>query len=115
VLPRSLTIAALLGVGLVAATATTASLPLLLVLLFAYMGSRGFIQPNAVACALAHHPERAGSASALFGVLQFGGATAASVLVGALHDGSARPMALVMGGSSLLALAAYVALAHGRR
>jgi DHA1 family bicyclomycin/chloramphenicol resistance-like MFS transporter len=115
VLPRSLTIAALLGVGLVAATATTASLPLLLVLLFAYMGSRGFIQPNAVACALAHHPERAGSASALFGVLQFGGATAASVLVGALHDGSARPMALVMGGSSLLALAAYVALARGRR
>jgi DHA1 family bicyclomycin/chloramphenicol resistance-like MFS transporter len=55
------------------------------------------------------------SASALFGVLQFGGATVASALVGALDDGTARPMALVMGGSSVLALAAYVALARSRR
>jgi DHA1 family bicyclomycin/chloramphenicol resistance-like MFS transporter len=87
----------------------------LLVLLFAYLASRGFLQPNAVACALVDHPQRAASASALFGVVQFGGATVASALVGALHDGTARPMALVMGGSSVLALVAYVALARGRR
>jgi hypothetical protein len=34
--------------------------------------------------------------------------------VGALDDGTARPMAMVMGVSSM-ALAAYVALARGRR
>jgi DHA1 family bicyclomycin/chloramphenicol resistance-like MFS transporter len=115
-LARSLVIAALLGAALLAATVTPApALPLLLALLFLFMGSRGFVQPNAVACALAHHPERAGSASALFGVLQFGGATAASHLAGALHDGTARPMGVVIAGSSLLALGAYLALARGRR
>jgi DHA1 family bicyclomycin/chloramphenicol resistance-like MFS transporter len=38
----------------------------------------------------------AGSASALIGSLQFTVAAGASGLVGALHDGSARPMALVI-------------------
>ncbi len=68
-----------------------------------------------MAFALADHPQPAASASALFGVVQFGGATVASALVGALHDGSARPMALVMGGSSVPALVAYVALARKQR
>ena len=115
VLARALTASAVLGVALAAVAVPAASLPLLLGLLLVYMGSRGFIQPNAVACALAHHPERAGSASALFGVLQFGGATVASVVVGALHDGTARPMGLVIAGSGVLGLATYVALARRRR
>src|SRR5688572_11119206 len=116
VLARALTASAVLGVALAAvATVPAAPLPLLLGLLLVYMGSRGFIQPNAVACALAHHPERAGSASALFGVLQFGGATVASVVVGALHDGTARPMGLVIAGSGVLGLATYLALARRRR
>lgn len=105
-----------IGIALVAVTATaTGGLPLLVMLLFVFLATRGFLQPNAVACAMADHPERAASASALFGVVQFGGATLASVLVGVLYDGTARPMALVMGGSSLLALLAYVALARQRR
>jgi DHA1 family bicyclomycin/chloramphenicol resistance-like MFS transporter len=76
-----------------------------------YLASRWFVQPNAVARALADHPQRAPSASAV----QFGGATVAGALVSASHDGTARPMALVMGGSSALALTAYVALARERR
>jgi DHA1 family bicyclomycin/chloramphenicol resistance-like MFS transporter len=116
VLARALVVAAVAGGALVAVAMTSAGgLPMLLTLLVLYMASRGFIQPNAVACALAPHPQRVASASALFGVLQFGGATVASALVGALDDGTARPMALVMGGSSVLALAAYVALARSRR
>jgi len=116
ILARSITAGAVIGVALIGAAVTSAGgLPVLLALLFAYLASRGFLQPNAVACALANHPQRAASASALFGVVQFGGATVASALVGALHDGTARPMALVMGGSSVLALVAYVALARGRR
>jgi DHA1 family bicyclomycin/chloramphenicol resistance-like MFS transporter len=116
ILKRSLIAAVLIGTALVVVTATAAGgLPVLLVLLFVYLATRGFLQPNAVACALADHPQRAASASALFGVVQFGGATVASALVGAVHDGTARPMALVMGASSLLALASYVALARQRR
>lgn len=116
VLAGALPTAALLGAALLVATATGAGgLPALLALLFAYMASRGFIQPNAVAGALAHHPQRAGSASALVGVLQFGGATLASVLVGALHDGSARPMAAVMAATSLLGAGAYAVLARPGR
>jgi DHA1 family bicyclomycin/chloramphenicol resistance-like MFS transporter len=116
ILARSITAGAVIGVALVGVAVTSVGgLPVLLVLLFAYLASRGFLQPNAVACALVDHPQRAASASALFGVVQFGGATVASALVGALHDGTARPMALVMGGSSVLALVAYVALARGRR
>jgi DHA1 family bicyclomycin/chloramphenicol resistance-like MFS transporter len=116
ILARSIIAGAVIGVGLVGVAVTSVGgLPLLFALLFAYLASRGFLQPNAVACALADHPQRAASASALFGVVQFGGATVASALVGVLHDGTARPMALVMGGSSVLALVAYVALARGRR
>jgi DHA1 family bicyclomycin/chloramphenicol resistance-like MFS transporter len=114
-LARALSASALLGVALLVVAATgVGGLPLLLGLLFGYMASRGFIQPNAVASALAHHPERAGSASALYGVLQFGAATAASALVGTLHDGSARPMAAVMALCGVLALGAGVARRRGR-
>jgi len=116
ILARSIATGAVIGVALVGVAVTSVGgLPVLLALLFAYLASRGFLQPNAVACALGNHPQRAASASALFGMVQFGGATVASALVGALHDGTARPMALVMGGSSVLALVAYVALARGRR
>jgi MFS transporter, DHA1 family, multidrug resistance protein len=116
ILARSIIAGAVIGVALVGVAVTSVGgLPVLLALLFAYLASRGFLQPNAVACALADHPQRAASASALFGVVQFGGATVASALVGALHDGTARPMALVMGGSSVLALVAYVALARKQR
>jgi MFS transporter, DHA1 family, multidrug resistance protein len=116
ILAHSLTAGAAVGVVLVlVTTASIGGLPLLLALLLLYLASRGFLQPNAVACALADHPQRAASASALFGVAQFGGATVASALVGVLHDGTARPMAFVMGGASVLALLAYVALARGRR
>jgi MFS transporter, DHA1 family, multidrug resistance protein len=116
ILRHSLIGALLVGTALVVVTATAVGgLPVLLVLLFVYVATRGFLQPNAAAGALADHPQRAASASALFGVVQFGGATVASALVGAVHDGTARPMALVMGASSLLALASYVALARQRR
>ncbi|MDV7213868.1 Bcr/CflA family drug resistance efflux transporter, partial [Azotobacter beijerinckii] len=46
---------------------------------------------------------QAGSASALMGSLQFGVAALASALVGALHDGSALPMAQVIGFCALAA------------
>ncbi len=108
ILAGALQAMALLGLVLLVVAATGAGgLAALLCLLFGYMASRGFVQPNAVACALAHHPERAGSGSALVGVLQFAAATGASALVGALHDGTARPMTAVMALCGVLALTAH--------
>jgi MFS transporter, DHA1 family, multidrug resistance protein len=82
-------------------------LPGLLVPLFGFVASLGLTQPNAMAAALAGHPQRAGTASALYGTLQFSAATVAGSLVGLLHDGTARPMAGVIATCGVLALAAH--------
>ena len=66
-------------------------------LLFTYVGSIGCLFPNTTALAMAPHPERAGSASALVGVLQFSLAAIAAAAVGAANNGTAFPMALVIG------------------
>lgn len=76
------------------------------VCLFAFVASLGFIFPNAAAGAMAPFGDRAGSASALMGTLQFGIATVMGALVGHFHDGTAVPMAIVIaccGGSAFLA------------
>ncbi|HZP88309.1 MAG TPA: Bcr/CflA family multidrug efflux MFS transporter [Burkholderiales bacterium] len=78
--------------------------------LFGYMASLGFISPNSSALALAHQGARAGTAAALLGTLQFGMAALASVLVGFLYDASATPMASVIGGCGLAALVAHRSL-----
>lgn len=64
--------------------------------LFGCIATLGLVMPNTSACAMAGQGSHAGSASALLGSLQFGIAALAAALVGELHDGTARPMALVM-------------------
>lgn len=75
--------------------------------LFGCIATLGVVMPNTSACAMAGQGAHAGSASALLGSLQFGIAALAASLVGVLHDGTARPMALVMlacaGGAMLVA------------
>ncbi len=73
-----------------------AMLPLTLLCMFIYVASLGFIAPNSSASALATHGQRAGTASALMGALQFGLATLTGVGISHLHDGSARPLALTL-------------------
>jgi DHA1 family bicyclomycin/chloramphenicol resistance-like MFS transporter len=68
----------------------------LLPLLFCVFSSLGFIQGNTTAGALNVDPRRAGSISALLGGVSFVTGAAASALAGVLHDGTPRPMALVM-------------------
>ncbi|WP_332766960.1 multidrug effflux MFS transporter [Phenylobacterium sp.] len=65
-------------------------------LLFVLLGSYGFMAGNTVAGALNIDPKRAGSISALTGGASFGVGALAASLAGALHDGTPRPMALVM-------------------
>jgi len=60
------------------------------------IGSGGLIYPNTTALALAPMGAAAGSASALLGTLQFSLGGLCSSLVGAFHDGTGRPLAVVM-------------------
>ncbi|MCF7203942.1 multidrug effflux MFS transporter [Pseudomonas oligotrophica] len=84
----------------------------LLIPLFGCVASLGCLLPNATACAMADQRANAGSASALLGSLQFSLAATAATLVGALHDGTAVPMAAVIAACGLLA--ALVAYATAR-
>jgi DHA1 family bicyclomycin/chloramphenicol resistance-like MFS transporter len=59
-------------------------------------GGFGLLTPNALVGAMSRHQAHAGSASALFGTLQYSGGALAGLLVGVLADGSAKPMAFVM-------------------
>ena len=71
--------------------------------LFALLGSFGLTMPNATALALEGHGERAGVAAAWLGTIGFSMAAVASALTGALHDGTARPLAALLLGLTGLA------------
>jgi DHA1 family bicyclomycin/chloramphenicol resistance-like MFS transporter len=68
----------------------------ILPLLFLLLASYGFMQGNTMAGALNVDVRRAGSVSALMGGASFGVGALAATLSGAFHDGTPRPMAIVM-------------------
>lgn len=92
--------------GLMTLLAVCFALPVWLVVLplFLAIASLGFSFPNSTAAAMAPFGDRAGSASALLGTLQFTVASVSSFAVGHLYDGSARPMALVVAACGLFSL-----------
>jgi DHA1 family bicyclomycin/chloramphenicol resistance-like MFS transporter len=77
-----------------------------LVPLFFWISTMGFVVPNTTALAMAPFAANAGAASALLGVLQFVLASASAALVGLAGalDQSARPMTGVMACFSLCSL-----------
>ena len=81
----------------------------ILVPLFFYISSHGFILPNTTALAMAPHREVAGSASALLGTLQFVLGSASGALVGAFANGTAVPLAAVIAGCGVAAFLSHVA------
>lgn len=106
VLKRASTVALVASVALtVAAVTGVGERWTILPLLFLVLASYGFMQGNTMAGALNVDPRRAGSISALMGGASFGVGALAASLASALHDGTPRPMAIVM----MLALAGSVA------
>jgi DHA1 family bicyclomycin/chloramphenicol resistance-like MFS transporter len=81
----------------------------ILVPLFFFISSHGFILPNTTALAMAPHREIAGSASALLGTLQFVLGSASGSLVGAFANGTAVPLAAVIAGCGIAAFLSHVA------
>jgi DHA1 family bicyclomycin/chloramphenicol resistance-like MFS transporter len=81
--------------------------------LFVLLCSLGFVSPNATALALEIHPNSAGSAAGVFGMLSFLGGAIAAPLVGLGGDRTALPMAIVIAALTAVALAAYGILVAG--
>jgi MFS transporter, DHA1 family, multidrug resistance protein len=75
--------------------------------LFVVVSSVGIVMPNSTALALSDHPDAAGSASALLGMLQFVIGAGVAPLVGVAGKHSAVPMALMI---ALLGVGALVAM-----
>jgi DHA1 family bicyclomycin/chloramphenicol resistance-like MFS transporter len=92
------------SVGLLLAIAFDAGLALLLAFLIVAIASIGLILPNATALALAHQGHAAGSASALFGLGQFGVGALAAPLVGVAGSHDALPMGITIAACALGAL-----------
>ena len=80
--------------------------------LFLYLCTMSIVRPNATACALAHHPERAGTANSLIGALQFLRATRAGAFMTLIHDVTGKPMALTMMLFSIAGLVLHRRLTH---
>jgi MFS transporter, DHA1 family, multidrug resistance protein len=95
---------ALGAIGLLAAVASGAGIAAVLISLIVTVSSIGLILPNATALALADQGHAAGSASALFGLGQFGIGALAAPLVGTAGSHDALPMALTIAACGVGAL-----------
>jgi len=107
ILNHSLPILGLVSVLLIVAGWNNFGLIGVLVPLFLYVSTLGMVFPNAMAGALAEQQERAGSASAVTGSLQFLIAGCISALVNLLGRQHPLAMVFVMGGCGLTALVIY--------
>jgi DHA1 family bicyclomycin/chloramphenicol resistance-like MFS transporter len=112
----ALSMGALAALALLAAGLTgVGGLLGILVPLFVFVAGLGFVLPVATALAMAPHGRNAGAASALLGVLQFVLGAVSGSLVGALHDGSARPMTLIIAACGVGALLVQFVLGQSGR
>lgn len=105
--------AAVGGVGLVAGALLDGGLATFLPPLFVLTVSVGLLMPNASTLAMSRHPEAAGSASAVLGVLTFLVGGLMAPLVGAGGSASLLPMVTVMGSAAVLAGVLFAILTRG--
>lgn len=105
-------------VGLLLAVLTAAgwmSLPLMVGLIFLFLGCQGFVFPNTSALSLIPFRKLAGSASAMLGCIQMGIGALSSALVSYFHNLTAVPMTAIMAGCALCSLLAIMRAAPSRR
>jgi MFS transporter, DHA1 family, multidrug resistance protein len=92
------------GVPLLAAALTGFGGPFaVFVPVFIYMCATGFVFPNGSTIAMMHHPQIAGTASALLGTNQFIIAAASTTVLAVIATSSALPMAIVIAGCGVAA------------
>jgi DHA1 family bicyclomycin/chloramphenicol resistance-like MFS transporter len=110
--PRSLltvglVMSAIGGIAVLTTAAMDLGLVWLLPSLFLVVGSVGMVTPNSTALALADHAHRAGTASALLGLVQFVIGGLAAPLVGLGDPTSALPMGVVIAVLACLGLGSF--------
>lgn len=76
-------------------------------LLFFITACLGGSFPIVAMQAIEHHPRAAGAASALMGAIQFGAGALASIVLSAISNGSALPLAATIAGCAILANAVH--------
>jgi hypothetical protein len=79
---------------------------------FLVVASRGLVSANATVLGVKRAPA-AGAASAVLGACMFGGGILVSPLMALGGEGTALPMAAVVAGGAVAALAVTVVLTHG--
>lgn len=105
IIARALVVMMITGLVLVTvAINNLITLPLMLLLQFAYLSCLGYILPNASAMAMSPFTKGAGSASALMGALQMGIGAGVSIALSLLQNGTAMPMVVVMAVCAFIAL-----------
>jgi DHA1 family bicyclomycin/chloramphenicol resistance-like MFS transporter len=104
-LARGLAANAVAGVAIAAATIAGAGAAVILPLLFGLASTIGFVVSNSIPLALEDEQERAGSAAAVFGLLQFSAGALVAPVVG-VAGASAVPMGIVMASAGLGAIGA---------
>ena len=114
-LAAGLAIAAVGGLGCLALVAAAAETPISLTVAVSVLTfAMGFIFATAPIRAFAVCGAGRGLAAALFGAAEMAGAGLGALAVGLLHDGTAGPLAMVLGGATLLALAVFLLAAPWR-
>jgi MFS transporter, DHA1 family, multidrug resistance protein len=83
--------------------------------LFVVLSLLTVVASNAISGALSVFPDRAGSAAALAGALQFGAGALTSAAVGWFADGTPRPMSVIIWAGAVAALGANFLLIGRRR
>jgi DHA1 family bicyclomycin/chloramphenicol resistance-like MFS transporter len=86
----------------------------LVVPLFLFASTTGFIVANSITGAMADFPQRAGAVSALTGAVQYGSGIFGSGLVGLWADGTPWPLGLVIAMSGLGCLLSMLLLIPSR-
>jgi DHA1 family bicyclomycin/chloramphenicol resistance-like MFS transporter len=106
---RAVSLAALAGISLaVLAWARVDHIAAVMGPMLVFMIAFGMVMPQTMAGALSPFPHMAGNASALLGLFQFSFASLVGIAVGAMFDGTQRPMAEVIGAMCVLGWLAFV-------
>ena len=94
-------------VGAALGAGATLTLVLVLAAMTLMAMGHGFTLPQSMAASVAPFPQRAATASALFGFLQYGFNSVVVMVNGALYDGSAGPMLMIVAALTVAAALLY--------
>ena len=115
ILRWSVRVAALASILVFVSAFSGPSRLILLSSVFVFLATLNFVSPNALAGALSSQGHQAGTASALYGCLQWSMGTFSSFLVSHFHNGTAIPMTAVILICGLISALSYQFLVNPER